>query len=51
MSKLPIYFFDRIDMTNYAFQNKDELSKTNYVRIASPNTDYWVDFSYDKLKK
>jgi putative restriction endonuclease len=36
-------------MTNYAYQNRNQLSEGNYVRIASPNTDYWVDFSYGKL--
>jgi putative restriction endonuclease len=36
-------------MENYAYQHRDELSKSNYVRTASPNTDYWVDFHFPKL--
>jgi hypothetical protein len=37
-------------MKNYALQNRKELEKSNYIRIASPNTDYWVDFKYNKMK-
>ena len=37
-------------MKNYALQNRQELEKSNYVRTASPNTNYWVDFHYNKLK-
>jgi putative restriction endonuclease len=36
-------------MENYAYEHRDELSKSNYVRTASPNTDYWVDFHFPKL--
>lgn len=37
-------------MKNYALQNRQELEKTNYVRLASPNTNYWVDFHFNKVK-
>ena len=36
-------------MGNYAYEHRNELSKSNYVRTASPNTDYWVDFHLPKL--
>lgn len=36
-------------MGNYAYEHRDELSISNYVRTASPNTDYWVDFHFPKL--
>ena len=36
-------------MGNYAYEHRDVLSKSNYVRTASPNTDYWVDFHFPKL--
>ncbi len=38
-------------MKNYAYEHRDELAKYNYVRIASPNTDYWVDFRVSKLNQ
>lgn len=38
-------------MVNYAYLNRDKLAKVHYVRVASPNTDYWVDFSYGKLNE
>jgi putative restriction endonuclease len=38
-------------MKNYAFENRKELEKSNYVRIASPNTNYWVDFRLSKIKE
>jgi len=37
-------------MKNYALQNRQELEKSNYVRVASPDTNYWVDFRPSKLK-
>jgi len=37
-------------MKNYALQNRKELEKSNYVRVASPNTNYWVDFRLSKVK-
>jgi len=37
-------------MKNYALQNRRELQKLNYVRVASPNTNYWVDFHFNKMK-
>lgn len=37
-------------MKNFALENRHELEKTNYVRIASPDTNYWVDFHYNKVK-
>lgn len=37
-------------MENYTYQNRDKLSEANYVRVASPNTNYWVDFSCGKLE-
>jgi hypothetical protein len=37
-------------MKNYALQNRQELEKSNYVRTASPNTNYWVDFHFNKMK-
>jgi len=36
-------------MKNFALQNRRELEKSNYVRIASPNTNYWVDFRLSKI--
>ena len=36
-------------MGNFAYEHRDELSESNYVRTASPNTDYWVDFHFPKL--
>jgi hypothetical protein len=36
-------------MGNYAYEHRVELSESNYVRTASPNTDYWVDFHFQKL--
>ena len=36
-------------MGNYAYEHRDELSEFNYVRTASPNTNYWVDFHFPKL--
>ncbi|MGD8405986.1 MAG: HNH endonuclease [Anaerolineales bacterium] len=36
-------------MGNYAYEHRDELSESNYVRTASPNTDYWIDFHFPKL--
>jgi hypothetical protein len=36
-------------MENYAYEHHDELSESNYVCTASPNTDYWVDFHFPKL--
>ncbi|MGB7875685.1 MAG: hypothetical protein WBL25_14980, partial [Anaerolineales bacterium] len=36
-------------MGNYAYEHRDELSEYNYVRTASPNTNYWVDFHFSKL--
>jgi len=36
-------------MGNYAYEHRDALSESNYVRTASPNTDYWVDFHFPKL--
>lgn len=36
-------------MGNYAYEHRDELSESNYIRTASPNTDYWVDFHFPKL--
>lgn len=38
-------------MENYALLNRKELEKSNYVRVASPNTNYWVDFRQSKLKE
>jgi hypothetical protein len=38
-------------MKNYAYLNREQLTLAHYVRIASPNTDYWVDFSYGKMQK
>ncbi|MGB8983808.1 MAG: HNH endonuclease [Anaerolineales bacterium] len=38
-------------MKNYALQNRQELEKSNYVRVASPDTSYWVDFRPSKLKE
>ena len=37
-------------MKNYALRNRQELEKSNYVRIASPDTNYWVDFRLSKVK-
>lgn len=37
-------------MRNYALQNRKELEKTNYIRLATPNTNYWVDFHFKKMK-
>jgi hypothetical protein len=38
-------------MGNYAFDHREELSESNYVRIANPNMDYWVDFKFQKLNQ
>jgi putative restriction endonuclease len=40
----------RLVMKNYALQNRQELEKSNYVRVGNPNTNYWVAFHYNKLK-
>jgi putative restriction endonuclease len=40
----------RLVMKNYALQNRQELEKSNYVRIAGPDTKYWVNFHFNKLK-
>src|SRR5687768_18347142 len=37
-------------MKNYALRNRQELEKSNYVRIASPDTNYWFDFRFSKVK-
>ena len=38
-------------MKNYALINRKELEKSNYVRVANPDTNYWVDFRLSKVKK
>jgi putative restriction endonuclease len=38
-------------MNNYALLNRMELEKSNYVRVASPDTNYWVDFHQQKMKE
>ena len=37
-------------MNNYALHHRQELQKSNYVRIANPNTNYWVDFHLNKTR-
>jgi len=37
-------------MKNYALRNRQELEKSNYVRVASPDTNYWVDFRLSKVR-
>ncbi len=38
-------------MKNYAILNRQELEESNYVCVASPNTNYWVDFHLNKMKE
>lgn len=38
-------------LNNYILANRSELSKTNYIRIATPKTDYWVGFASKKLNE
>ncbi|TVM02102.1 MAG: hypothetical protein CV087_10000 [Candidatus Brocadia sp. WS118] len=36
-------------MQNWAYLNRSELSKNNYVRIASPKNNYWLDFYFNRI--
>lgn len=37
-------------MKNYVLANRRELEKFNYVQVADPNTNYWVNFHFRKMK-
>lgn len=36
-------------MQNWAYINRSELSENNYVRLASPKNNYWLDFYFNKV--
>jgi hypothetical protein len=38
-------------MKNYALQNRQELEKSNYVQVADPDNNYWVNFHLNKMRE
>ena len=38
-------------MTNYIYSIRDKLKHDNYVRFASSENDYWVDFTEGKINR